>query len=172
MIVLKKKEWRKNTHTHTHTKKTLPITQSLKQPISTQKIISPKPASSQSAWWRRDLPALFSQSVIYRMKPCPWFCPPLSLPAARIESFSGRMSNLGLAKCWGALVLLWVKQWELPGARGLAMNRGFRAAIIPAASADQDGTNSIPRKKPEDWLPSLAHERKHSNRAKIWEVRN
>lgn len=48
-------------HMTLHTKN--PITQDLNQPISAQKIISPGAASSQSAWRRRSLPALFGQSV-------------------------------------------------------------------------------------------------------------
>ena len=44
-------------------KKKNPVTQGLNQPISEQKIISPGAASSQSAWRRRSLPALFGQSV-------------------------------------------------------------------------------------------------------------
>ena len=40
--------------------------------------------------------------------------------------------------------------------------------ITQAASANQKVTNDIPREKPEEWPPSLAHKLKHRHRAKDW----
>ena len=52
------------------------------------------------------------------------------------------------------------------------LNREFRLANHPAASANQNVTINAPCEKPEEWPPCLAYKPVHSNRAKRWWIPN
>ena len=58
-------------------------------------------------------------------------------------------------------VYMYLEKRETSGWR----NTGSGRPIATAASANQNVSNNIRRDKPEEWLPCLSHELKHSTRA-------